>query len=196
MDTMRTAVRARPISGLEVVLSAGHGTDNTERFLRLAGGELDRSYRLAGLLLGSRSEAEEATQEALFRAWRGLAALRDPEGFQAWFDRILVNVCRDRLRRRARVRFIALDDGTASGTMGDPFRAVLDRDEVHRALGVLEGDERVVVILHFWADMTLAAVAERTGWPLGTVKSRLHRALVKLGHSLDGESAAGDGGRS
>jgi hypothetical protein len=59
---------------------------------------------------------------------------------------------------------------------------------------VLDRDERVVVILHYWADLTLAVVAERTGWPLGTVKSRLHRALVKLGGSLDGDSSAGAGG--
>jgi RNA polymerase sigma-70 factor, ECF subfamily len=196
MDTMRAAVWADPISAWEAALSAGDGTDSTERFVRLAGTELDRAFRLAGLLLGDRSEAEDATQEALLRAWRGASALRDPQGFQAWFDRILVNVCRDRLRRRKRIRFIALDEQTASAATGDPFRAVLDRDEAFRALAVLDDDERVVVILHFWADLTLAVVAERTGWPLGTVKSRLHRALVKLGGSIDGGSAAAAGRRS
>lgn len=50
---MRTAVWARPINGWEAALRAGYGTDSTERFLRLAGSELDRAYRLAGLLLGS-----------------------------------------------------------------------------------------------------------------------------------------------
>lgn len=195
MDTMRTAVWAGPISAWEAALSAGDGTASTERFVRLAGIELDRAYRLAGLLLGDRADAEDATQEALLRAWRGVSALRDPQGFQAWFDRILVNVCRDRLRRRTRVRFVALDEGMASGA-SDPFRAVLDRDEVLRALAILDDDERVVVILHYWADLTLATIAERTGWPLGTVKSRLHRALVRLAGSLDGEAAAAEGRRS
>lgn len=193
---MRTVVWARPISGWEAALSAGDGTDSTERFVRLAGSELDRAYRLAGLLLGSRREAEDATQEARLRAWRGVAALRDPEGFQAWFDRILVNVCGDRLRRRTRIRFITLDEETASGPAGDPFRAVLDRDEVLRALAVLDDDERLVVILHYWADLTLAAIAEHVGWPLGTVKSRLHRALVRLAGSLDGDKARAAGRRS
>jgi len=127
------------------------------------------------------------------RAWRGVSALRDPEAFQAWFDRILVNVCRDRLRRRTRIRFIALDEATTSEQAGDPFRAVLDRDEIFRTLAVLDDDERLVVILHFWADLTLAAIAERVGWPVGTVKSRLHRALARLAGRLDGDAAAAKG---
>jgi RNA polymerase sigma factor (sigma-70 family) len=191
MNTMRAAVWARPISQWEATLSAGDGTDSAERFLRVAGSELDRAYRLAGLLMGSHSEAEDATQEALLRAWRGIAALRDPAGFQAWFDRILVNVCRDRLRRRTRVHFVSLDEGMTWKPAVDPFRAVLDRDEVLRALAVLDDDERLVVILHYWADLTLAAIANRVGWPLGTVKSRLHRALVRLAGSLDGDAAVG-----
>src|SRR6266542_4739608 len=108
MVTMGTAIWA-PVDGWEAALRARDGTDRAERFVRLAGSELDRAYRLAGLLLSSRSDAEDATQEALLRAWRGIARLRDPEHFQAWFDRILVNVCRDRLRQRARVAFIPLD---------------------------------------------------------------------------------------
>ena len=156
-----------------------------EAFLRLAGGELDRAYRLAGLILGNSHDAEDATQDALLRAWRSAASLRDPAGFQAWFDRILVNVCRDRLRRRGRIRFIALDPGTDVELARDPIRAILDRDEALRALETLEPDERTVLVLHFWADLTLAATAERLGWPIGTVKSRLHRALERMHVRLD-----------
>jgi DNA-directed RNA polymerase specialized sigma24 family protein len=55
-------------------------TDAAERVLRLAGGELDRAYRLAGLILGDEYEAQDATQDALLRAWRSAASLRDPVG--------------------------------------------------------------------------------------------------------------------
>lgn len=66
-----------------MTLSPDERTDSMERFLRLAGSELGRASRLAGLLLGNCSDAEDATLEALSRAWRSLAALRDSDGFQA-----------------------------------------------------------------------------------------------------------------
>jgi RNA polymerase sigma-70 factor (ECF subfamily) len=151
---------------------------------RLATASLDRAYRLAGLILGDAHEAEDATQDALLRAWRAAGTLRDPAGFDAWFDRILVNVCRDRLRRRGKVRLIALDDAGHAPSQGDPFRDVLDRDEVLRALDGLEDDLRIVLLLHYWADLTLDGVAARVGWPVGTVKSRLHRALARMREQL------------
>ena len=167
----------------------------TNRFLGLARPELDRAYRLAGLLLGDHAEAEDATQDALLRAWHRRHSLRDPAQFQAWFDRILVNACRDRLRRRRSVRFIALEGAGDPAGSGDPFRSVVDRDEVLRLVARLDDDERLVVILRFWADLTLADIAERTGWPLGTVKSRLHRALGHMSVGLKAPIRAAEGGR-
>ena len=151
-----------------------------EQFTALVTGSLDRAYRLAGLILGDASEAEEAVGDAVERAWAGFDRLRDATGFVAWFDRILVNGCRDRLRRRRVVRFIPLEPGHDRPMSTDPFLRVIDRDELLRSMRELSDDERVVLVLHFWADLTLADVAARTGWPLGTVKSRLHRALVQM----------------
>ena len=160
------------------------GDEANERFLRLANGELDRAYRLAGLILGDQHEAEDATQEALLRAWRAASSLRDPAGFQAWFDRILVNVCRDRLRQRGKVRLIALDDAVSVEATRDPFRNIADRDQVLQVMASLEDDLRILILLHYWADLTLEGVAQRTGWPVGTVKSRLHRALGEMRSAL------------
>jgi RNA polymerase sigma-70 factor, ECF subfamily len=149
------------------------------RFLGLVERELDRSYRLAGLLLGDAAEAEDAVGDALERAWRDLHTLRDLERFQSWFDRIVVNCCRDRLRRRNRVRFVALE--SAEGAQAaDPFRDLLDGDATFSLVRDLMPEEREIVILHFWADLTLESVAERLDVRIGTVKSRLHRALVRM----------------
>jgi RNA polymerase sigma-70 factor, ECF subfamily len=161
-------------------LATGVGEDATERFQRLVNGELDRAYRMAGLILGNQHEAEDATQDALLRAWRAATSLRDPVSFQAWFDRILVNVCRDRLRRRGKVVLIAMDDAMPGRGERDPFRAILDRDEVLREIAPLDDDLKIVILLHYWADLTLEGVAERVGWPVGTVKSRLHRGLMTM----------------
>jgi RNA polymerase sigma-70 factor, ECF subfamily len=167
-------------------------SDLRERFVQLAERELDRSYRLAGLILGSAAEAEDAVGDALERAWREAQRLRDPASFQAWFDRILVNACRDRLRRRRTVTFVPIQ-GAAGPVAADVFRLVDDEDEAVRALAHLPAEERIVVILHFWADLTLESAADRLGWPVGTVKSRFHRALERLRRAI--ATPAEEGGR-
>ncbi len=134
---------------------------------------LDRAYRLAGLLLGNAHDAEDATQEALLRAWSARGSLRDPDGFQAWFDRILVNVCRDRMRRRSRIQFIDLDGSGETSSGADPFAAFIERDAILQAMTGMRDECRQVVVLHYWADLPLAEIGARLGLPLGTVKSRL-----------------------
>jgi len=152
----------------------------TQRVLDLADRGLNRGFRLAGLILGDQVEAEDATQDALIRAWRAASTLRDAASFDAWFDRILINICRDRLRRRGRIRVLTLDLEAEIAVADDPFRRIYENDDVLRAVTAVGDDERIVLILHFWADMTLEAVGTRLGWPVGTVKSRLHRGLSTM----------------
>jgi RNA polymerase sigma-70 factor (ECF subfamily) len=142
--------------------------------------ELDRAYRLAGFILGDAREAEDATQDALLRAWRQRRSLRQLGSAQAWFDRILVNVCRDRLRRRRpSVRWADVDEAVPSAA-ADPFASLLARDAVLRALSTLPPEQRIALILRFWADLPIDAVADRLGVPAGTAKSRLHYAVQAL----------------
>jgi RNA polymerase sigma-70 factor (ECF subfamily) len=176
----------------EAALVTRDGDAATDRILRLAEAELDRAYRLAGLILGDQHEAQDATQDALLRAWRSAASLRDVAGFQAWFDRILVNVCRDRLHRRGKIRQVVLDEAGSTMPSRDPFRDVLDRDQTLRAMAVLDEDLRIVILLHYWADLTLEGIAERLGWPVGTVKSRLHRALAQMRGHLSASALPGE----
>ena len=152
---------------------------------------IDRAYRLAGLLLADAHEAEDAVQDALVVAWQSFDGLREIDKFGAWFDRILVNGCRDRLRRRNVVRFIPMDAGVDPAGR-DPFQTFLERDTLLAGLVRLTPDERIVVVMRYWADLPLGDIAERLGWPLGTVKSRLHRALARLRGVLarDGQEAA------
>jgi RNA polymerase sigma-70 factor, ECF subfamily len=146
--------------------------------------ELDRAYRLAGFILGNAAEAEDATQDALARAWKRRSTLRDGASGQAWFDRILVNSCRDRLRGRRRgIRWLPIEGDAAASS--DPFAAALAEDAVLRGLDVLDVDHRAVVVLRYWADLSLDAIAERLNVPVGTVKSRLHYALRDLRAAIE-----------
>ena len=148
-------------------------------FARVSDRALNRCYSLAGYLLGDSSEAQDATQDALARAWRARRTLRDGEAFEGWLDRILVNTCIDRMRRRSRIRFVEIDDGEGLPD-ADPFRDFLARDEIGRLLRVLTPEQRVVVVLRFWRDLPVDEIARRLGCPAGTVKSRLNHAMVAL----------------
>ena len=160
---------------------------STANLQRMSRTDMDRAFRLAGLILGRADDAEDAVQEALARAWRSAGSLRSESSFTPWFDRILVNVCKDRMRRGRRIRFVQLGAGADVAGI-DPFREVLDRNQAVAAMNALTADQRIVIVLHFWADMTLEAVADRTGWRLGTVKSRLHQGLRTMRKELAGWS--------
>jgi RNA polymerase sigma-70 factor (ECF subfamily) len=169
------------------------GASDSERedaFASLIDRSLPTSYRLAAVLLGSESEAQDAVQDAAITAWERFDSLRDPDRFEAWFQRILANRCRDHLRRRRRVRFVAMDAATAVATP-DREHGIAEREALANAVAGLSPDHRLVVVLRFYGDLALEQIAERTGEPLGTVKSRLHYALKALHAAYDAASREG-----
>ncbi len=161
-----------------------------DAFAQLVDRRLNDSYRLAGYILGNAPDAEDAVQEAIVRGWQGWAQLRETERIEAWFDRIVVNICRDRLRRRRMVRFVVLDEGIGVHG-GDPFAAALARVEVDRLVGVLDVEQRAIVLLRFWRDLQVDEIAERLGMPAGTVKSKLHYALRALREAAERQATGG-----
>jgi RNA polymerase sigma factor (sigma-70 family) len=173
----------------EKILEAARVVDQrADAFRRLVDRHLDGAYRLAGVILSDRIEAEDAVHEAAVAAWRGFAKLRDPARFDAWFRRILVNECRDRLRGRTRRSVI---DATRElmdaehPQLADASEATATRDALGRALVALTPDEQVAITLRFYADLTVPGIADLLGIPPGTVKSRLHHAMGRLRASLE-----------
>ncbi len=152
-------------------------------FRGLVGAELDRAYRLAAVILGDRYDAEDAVHDAAESAWRRWSDLRDEQRFQAWFGKIVVNACRDRLRRRRRRRMVEIPRlvlDKEHPMAPDAADALALRDVLRRALDALSPEERIVLVLRYEADLTVPRVAELAGIPEGTAKSRLHHALKKL----------------
>jgi RNA polymerase sigma-70 factor, ECF subfamily len=176
-----------PHGALAIPIGRDRVTAESSSFAALIEGQLDRSFRLATVILGSAIEAEDAVSDAALAAWRSRARLRDAERFEAWFGRILVNVCRDRLRSRGRHPVGEMPASEIGGAGRDPadFRdAVQARDAMSRAFETLESDERIVLVLRFWHDLPIDAIADRVGIPSGTVKSRLHHATARLRTAL------------
>ena len=145
------------------------------------------------MILRDPVEAEDAVHDAGVQAWIHWSDLRDETRADAWFDRIIVNECRARLRRR-RVFPLNLAQ-SPDGEDPDVCAAVVERDALHEALARLDPDHRIAVVLRHLEGLTPAEIAERTGTREGTVKSRLHYALRELRASLEaGERLPG--GRS
>jgi RNA polymerase sigma-70 factor, ECF subfamily len=172
-------------------LQATDPSARADAFRTLADKHLDASYGLAYLILGHRAQAEDATHDAFVMAWRKWSTLRDPELFERWFDRILVNTCRNHLRQAARRRTQDLSpelDMPAS----DAYAATHDRALLGPALVRLDPDQRVVVALRFYRDLSIEQIAAAMGVPPGTVKSRLHRGLRELRAGLDAMDPRGN----
>lgn len=164
---------------------AAAALDRRAAFAQLVDRDLDHAYRIAGVILGNGPDAEDATHDAIVQAWRSYAGLRDVDRFEAWFQRILVNVCRDRLRKRRRTPVAELAVAGAR-SMPDRFAGIDDRLALERAFERLSPDQAITVALRFYGDLTLEAVADRMRVPVGTVKSRLHTALELLQRALTG----------
>jgi RNA polymerase sigma factor (sigma-70 family) len=168
----------------QVVISEdAEPASQAEAFRRLAEQRLDRAYRLATAILHDTAEAEDATHDAFVLAWRSWRTLRDAARFDAWFDRILVNVCRNRLRWAGRRRQSDLTPELV-GYSPDPYRAAGERDAVEGAMRALSPEQRIVVVLRFYCDLSVEETAARMGIPTGTVKSRLHHAVKRLGAAM------------
>jgi RNA polymerase sigma-70 factor (ECF subfamily) len=157
-----------------------------DAFAALVSAASDRLYALACVILRDTDRAEDATQEAFVRAWRELPKLRDADRFDAWLRRLVVNACYDegrRLRRRAEVSLILLDDRSVH----DASSAMAESDRVDRAFRRLPLDQRVVLALQHYYDLSHVEIAETLGIPLGTVKSRVRYGVAAMRAQLDAD---------
>ena len=158
--------------------------ERTAAFRSLAERSLDQSYRLANAILDNPAEAEDAVHDAFVTAWRKWDSLHDPAKFDAWFKRVVVNTCRDRLRRRARTATtdIALQSSLATS---DHSSAVDGRVHLEKALSGLKPDDQVLIVLRYDHDLKLEDIAHLLGVATGTVKWRLNRAHKRLRSAME-----------
>lgn len=158
-----------------------------EAFEVLATSAADRLYAVARLILRSADLAEDAVQEALVRAWQHLPSLRDPDRFDAWLHRLVVNACAEQGRQLRRwtgqVRPIVLD-----ARIDDDTGAVADRDQLERGFDRLKPEHRAVVVLHYYRGFSAAEIARMLGIPEGTARSRLHYATEALRAALEADA--------
>jgi len=151
-----------------------------DAFAELVRASVARLDTAARLILRDNELARDAVQEGLFRAWRDLRSLRDPERFDAWVYRLTVNACLDQMRRRRRrpieVEILELIEPT----IPDLADAIAERALVDGVLRRLDERGRSIIVLHYFLDLPISEVAACLGIPTGTAKSRLNHALAQL----------------
>lgn len=176
-------------AALETALVVRAQAGDSDAFHSLVAVRLVPTFRLAKAILGTVEEAEDATQEAFLAAWRGLASLRDPGRFDAWFGRIVANACRMSVRRRPRAILMSVDLlGELPTDDGDhPLSAVAAADALQRAIDRLSVAHRTVLALHHLQDRPVAEVGAILRIPIGTVKWRLHQARGALERAVEAE---------
>lgn len=152
-------------------------------YLERAEAARGKLYRTALLTLGGESAAVDAVDEAVYKGYLGFPKLRQPEFFDTWLTRILLNVCHDELRRRKRE--LAVDE--LPETAAEAFDALPLKEAVRR----LPGELREVVVLRYFTGLTLEETARALDIPRGTVSTRQRRALalLKLDLTTDEEVA-------
>jgi RNA polymerase sigma-70 factor (ECF subfamily) len=168
---------------------AGVQPRDDDRVAELLLAAVPEAHRLAASVLRDPVGAEDAVQDALLRAWNRRRSIRFELGEpQRWFMRIVLNVCRDELRRRRRQPVSTVEP--AAGPSVEAAWAAEEHADLERAIGRLTEDEQMVLGLRFGRDMTVPQIAIQTGLPEGTVKSRLHYALEHVRAALDAEHRA------
>ena len=161
-----------------------------DAFSELAGAAISRLDATAWLVLRDPEQAKDAVQNTLVRAWRDLPTLRDPDRFDPWLHRLLVRACIDEARRLRRHKVdVELTNIDFSATAGMES-VIADRDQIERGFVRLPPEMRAVLVLHHYLDLPLPEVAATLAIPLGTAKSRLHRALGLLRAALDADARA------
>ena len=159
----------------------------------------DRIRGAAFRFLGSEEEARDVAQEAFLRAYRALSSFKREARFSSWLYQIATNLCRDRLRRRRTRATVSLEALEETGpvmveTRPGAHERLLERDlarAVRRAIDALPEEQREVVILKEYQELTFLEIAHALDVPVSTVKTRLYRGLDQLRLRLEREGVRG-----
>jgi RNA polymerase sigma-70 factor (ECF subfamily) len=165
-------------------------TDEPLRLRAVAGDEtafevlirplVEPGLRLALSMLGNGRDAEDATQEALTRAWRKLHQLRPGMPVRPWFFAIVANQCRN-IRRTSWFRLTSVVDVVHRQPAPEPYVEHLD---LERGLEQLPAADRGALFMHFYLDLSIEEVAATLGVSPAAAKSRIYRACRRLRPSV------------
>jgi len=162
-------------AAITLLEAAKQGDDNA--FEILLQPLLEPGYRLAGGMLQDHQAAQDAVQEAAFKAWRKLRQLRDGSEMRPWFLGIVANECRS-VRRSRWSSVVKVLEPVAAETVSPD--AVVSGIELRNALRALDEKKRLALVLHWYLDLPLEEVAAITGSSVHAVEGQVQRGMHEL----------------
>ncbi len=137
-------------------------------------------------MIDDQATAEDIFQDTWIRVIRNIGSFRGDCRFSTWLFQIALNLCRNQMRRKARRSFVGIEE--ASNLADDPGvdgMKILQAQKVRRLVASLPPKMREVIVLRYYHNRTDVEIAEVTGLPPGTVKSRIHRATALLRSKIE-----------
>jgi RNA polymerase sigma-70 factor (TIGR02954 family) len=158
-----------------LVKKASRGDE--EAFTLLLEEHKAKLYRIAYAHFKNEQDSLEALQETVYRAFKGIRKLKEPQYFSTWITRILLNYCTDELKRKGRNTPVEeVYSAEYSSSVGMDDTGIVIRMAVER----LQPQWKQLIILKYYEDLTISQISQMLNWPDGTVKTRLSRAIQEL----------------
>ncbi|MCM3127020.1 MULTISPECIES: sigma-70 family RNA polymerase sigma factor [unclassified Paenibacillus] len=169
---------------------------NKEALLQLILAEQDAYYRLAYKYMGNKHDAMDAMEDMIITLYEKLEQLQKREAFYSWSKTILVNHCKSALRKKDKLILIEgkQESFIANLTEVDPYLHFESETDMKELLSKLNPRQREAIELRYIHDLPYQTIADMTGAPIGTIKSRISQGLVKLKSTIGGDRYENDRG--
>lgn len=162
---------------------AQKGNDNA--FLTLFQKYENDIYRVAFVYVKNQNDALDVVQETAYQSFKSIKNLKEPKYFKTWLIRIAINCALDLLRKQKNI--LPLNSEFENFLAGDFNEDIFEEITLNELIECLNEDEKSVIILRFYDDLTIKEVSKTLEIPLGTTKTILYRALNKLRKNLEGD---------
>lgn len=171
---------ANNLKNIDIVKKAIKG--NEKAFEVLVKEESEKLYRIAFLYVKNKEDALDVVQETVYKAFISIKQLKNPEFFSTWLTRILINTAFNLLKKHERNNHEDLVNDIADEKQKD----IADKLDVMEAISLLNENYRTAIILFYYQDLPIHAIAETMEKPESTIKTYLRRAKIELKALIEG----------
>lgn len=149
-----------------------------DSFIKLIEPIKENLYRVAFIYLKNEDDALDCVHDGIVKAIKSLETLKEPQHFNTWMSRIIVNVCKDYIKKNSKVVLVDIND-YENKLISEDNKSDINED-IKSARNKLSNKEKDLIVMRYLEDKSLKDIVANTNLPLGTVKSRLNRTLIKL----------------